>query len=73
MNSFLNSLWVLIIAILLWQGFNYMVELDEDMAEYVGTSVRLNEEYHIIIDYSLLHKSYVLDNGVEVSYALVKN
>lgn len=73
MKTFLNSIWGIVLVILIYKGFNYVVALDNEIKEHVGTQIRLNEEYREIIDYSLIHRSYVLDNGQEISVEYVIN
>jgi hypothetical protein len=73
MRPYISSFTLLILGYLCYLGYGEFEERDAIVKEYVGTTVRINDETLHIIDYSMLHRTYTLDNGTEISHQFVLN
>lgn len=73
MKTGISSLAFLIILYLGYKGFKEYEKQDIKIKEYVGTTVRVNDEKHYIIDYSVLYRTYTLDNNTKISIQFVLN
>ena len=62
---------VLIMVILNWYKKKPDSLLKDDLKEYVGEDIIIKDEPYMIVDYSLINRTFTLDDGRKVSVELI--